>query len=370
MSLRFVFLGLSITSSWGNGHATTYRGLVKSLAERGHDVTFLERDLPFYAANRDLTDPGRVLLYGSLEELFDRFADTVRQADVVIVGSYVPDGVAVGGWVQDLVGERAVFYDIDTPITLENLDTSYITRAQIPRYGMYLSFTGGPILERLERDLGSPCARALYCSVDPDVHRPSRRLASWDLGYVGTYSSDRQPALDRLLLSPSRTLPKARFVVAGPQYPEELVWPENVERIAHLPPSAHRDFYCGQRFTLNLTRRAMVAAGFSPSVRLFEAAACATAIVTDPWNGIEEIFAPDREILVARESRDVARILAEVPEETRIAIGLAARRRVLAEHTSGHRAEALERYAKDLLDRCARRPRTAVGRSAAQLEQR
>jgi len=360
VSFKYVFLGLSITSSWGNGHATTYRALLKHLAARGHEVTFLERDLPFYAENRDLPSPpyARTHLYGSLEELFDRFAREVGEADLVVVGSYVPDGDRVGDWALELAPGRTVFYDIDTPVTLEKLargEADYLTRDQVARYAMYLSFTGGPTLRVLEERLGSPCARALYCSVDPEVHYPEERLPAWDLGYLGTYSADRQPTLDRLLLTPARRSPEGRFVVAGPMYPARIAWPPNVERVTHLAPGDHRAFYGSQRFTLNVTRAAMVAAGWSPSVRLFEAAACGTAIVSDPWPGLEELFVPGREILIAETSEDVERFLRALPEEERIAIGERARRRVLAEHTSMHRAETLERYTRELFERHARR---------------
>ncbi|HVJ91296.1 MAG TPA: glycosyltransferase [Labilithrix sp.] len=365
MSLRFVFFGLSITSSWGNGHATTYRGLVKSLVACGHEVTFLERDLPFYADNRDLPSPpyGRTYLYSSLDELYDRFAETVRQADIAIVGSYVPDGIAVGTWVQCLAPGRAAFYDIDTPVTLANLANgtcSYIAREQVERYALYLSFTGGPTLERLEKEFGSPCARALYCSVDAELHSPSPCVPSWDLGYLGTYSEDRQPMLEGLLLEPARSWPTGRFVVAGPQYPDSIAWPRNVARLTHLAPDGHRNFYNAQRFTLNVTRRAMVAAGWSPSVRLFEAAACATPIITDRWPGIEEVLTPGREILIAERSEDALRFLEKLPEDSRIAIGAAARNRILAEHTSMHRAEKLERLAREMLERNSRRSRGAT----------
>lgn len=366
--LKFVFLGLSITSSWGNGHATTYRGLLKNLAARGHDVTFLERDLDFYAKNRDLPNPpyARTHLYDSFEELADRFAGVIREADLVVVGSYVPEGIRVGDWVLGLVPGRAAFYDIDTPVTLAALakgGAEYLSREQVPRYALYLSFTGGPTLDLLQNELGAPSARALYCSVDPELYHPEDTEPTWDLGYLGTYSADRQPAVEALLLEPARRLPSGRFVVAGPQYPSDVSWPANVERVTHLPPSAHRSFYNAQRFTLNVTRAAMVAAGWSPSVRLFEAAACGTPIVTDAWPGLDDFFVRGREILVADTSQEAMRILRDVSEAERASIGERARARILAEHTSMHRAETLERYTRELFDRQARRARTTAERA-------
>ncbi len=347
--MKIVILGLSITSSWGNGHATTWRGLVRELAARGHDVLFLERDVPWYAANRDLPQPpfGRTTLYASLAELKERFARDVRAADCVIVGSYVPDGVAVGEWVTNTATGRTAFYDIDTPITLAKLergDYEYISPELIPRYNLYLSFTGGPTLARLEQQYGAPAAYALYCSFDPALYYPESGELAYDLGYMGTYSDDRQPPLERLLLEPARRWEVGRFVVAGPQYPASIEWPPNVARIEHLPPAQHRAFYNRQRFTLNITRADMIRAGWSPSVRLFEAAACAVPIISDYWPGLDRLFEPGREILVADSAADILRYLREIPDDERRAIGERARARALAQHTAAHRAAELEGY--------------------------
>jgi spore maturation protein CgeB len=354
--LRIVILGLSITSSWGNGHATTYRGLVRELAARGHDILFLERDVPWYASNRDLPRPryGRTALYLDLAELKGRFTAEVAEADMVIVGSYVPEGAEVGAWVTQTARGLTAFYDIDTPVTLAKLargEAEYLTARLIPEYQLYLSFTGGPTLQRLEDEFGSPMARPLYCSVDPELYYPDPVDLAWDLGYMGTYSDDRQPGLARLLIEPARAWPEGRFVVAGPQYPKTIRWPRNIRRIQHLPPKRHRGFYNAQRFTLNLTRADMIAAGFSPSVRLFEAAACGTPIISDYWNGLETLFEPGREILVARSSEDVLNWIRDTSDEERSQLGQRARARVMAEHTAAHRAAELEGYALQLLSR-------------------
>jgi spore maturation protein CgeB len=352
--MRIVVLGLSITSSWGNGHATTYRGLLRELAARGHDVLFLERDVPWYASQRDLPHPAfcRVALYDSLDGLRQQHTGAVRGADLVIVGSYVPEGVAVGEWVCRTARGVTAFYDIDTPVTLAKLragDHEYIAPHLIGRYQLYLSFTGGPTLERLEREYGSPAARPLYCSVDPSLYAREPLQESWDLGYMGTYSDDRQPTLDRLLLAPARFWGGGQFVVAGPQYPQHVAWPWNVDRVEHLPPAAHRAFYNRQRFTLNVTRAAMIEAGYSPSVRLFEAAACGTPIISDAWDGLETLLRFDEEILVATSTHQVVEWLVDMPEAERRAIGDRAQARVLAEHSAAHRARQLEGYVHQLL---------------------
>ena len=353
-ALDIVIIGLTITSSWGNGHATTYRGLVRELAARGHRVLFLERDVYWYAENRDQPQPPgcRAELYASLGDLTARFGERVRDADVVIVGSYVPDGAAVGEWATRTAQGLVAFYDIDTPVTLAKLargEHEYLTPALVGRYALYLSFTGGPTLDRLERELGSPAARALHCAVDPALYRPLDVEPRWDLGYMGTYSDDRQPTLERLLLEPARRWGGGRFAVVGPMYPASVRWPANVERDDHLAPSGHAAFYSTQRFTLNVTRADMVAAGWSPSVRLFEAAACATPIVSDWWDGLGDVLGLGAEVLVARSSEDVLRAVRGMPDDERLAIGRAARARVLAAHTAAHRAAELEGYVTELL---------------------
>ena len=351
--MKIVFCGLSITSSWGNGHATNYRALVRELSGRGHDVLFLERDMPWYAAERDLPEPpwGRTALYSSLEELEDHAAD-VAGAELVVVGSYVPEGVAVAEWVLDRAEGAVAFYDIDTPVTLGKLrqdDTEYLSPALVGRFDLYLSFTGGPTLRVLEEEFGACRARAFYCLVDPEAYRPLQESPYWDLGYLGTYSDDRQPVLERLLIEPAQRLPDRDFAVAGPQYPEETEWPQNVERIEHVAPAEHPGFYASQRFTLNITRAQMRAAGWSPSVRLFEAAACAVPVISDRWDGLDQIFTPGEEILVADSPDDVIHHLTETGEDKRLALGERARARVLAEHTAERRCELLEREVEELV---------------------
>lgn len=346
--MKLVVLGLSLGSSWGNGHATTFRALLSAFAERGHEVLFLEREVPWYAgAHRDLVDPDwcRLEYYPDLAALED-WRGEIAGADAVMVGSYVPDGVAVGRWVQDVARGTTAFYDIDTPVTLAKLargDHEYLSPEVIPGYDLYLSFTGGPTLDRLEREFGSPAARALYCSVDPARYQPLDVPKKWDLTYLGTYSDDRQPTLTRLLIDVARACPERRFAVAGPQYPIDIDWPTNVDRIEHLPPAEHAAFYSASRATLNVTRADMIAAGWSPSVRLFEAAACGTPIVSDRWNGIDDVLTPGAEIVLADTSDDVIAAL----DGDLTAIGAAARARVLGAHTAAHRAAQLESYLRE-----------------------
>jgi spore maturation protein CgeB len=347
--MDIVFLGLSITSSWGNGHATTYRGLIRELHRQGHKVTFLEKDVPWYASQRDLSDPPycKTELYSDLEELRACFGNTVRDADAVIVGSFVPFGVEVGEWVSQTSRGVRAFYDIDTPVTLAKLgrgDFEYMSPALIPKFDLYLSFSGGATLLELERKYGSPKALPFYCSFDPELYYPLKLAPTWDLGYMGTYSDDRQPTLERLLLNPAARWSEGRFAVAGPQYPTSIRWPENLDRFEHLPPSAHRRFYNSQRFTLNVTRDDMIRAGFSPSVRLFEAAACGVPIISDYWKGLDTFFELGKEIVLASTAHEVLSLLQDLPDELRCEIGEAARKRVMQEHTASLRAYQLIDY--------------------------
>jgi spore maturation protein CgeB len=239
------------------------------------------------------------------------------------------------------------FYDIDTPITAAGLERNavpYLTREQVPRYDLYLSFTGGPLLTHLEQTFGARLARPLYCSVDPRLYYPESSPERWDLGYLGTYSEDRQDALERMMLQAAAAWPAGRFIVAGAQYPAGMAWPHNVARVTHLSPGEHRAFYAASRFTLNVTRSAMVRAGYSPSVRLFEAAACGTPIISDDWPGIDEYFVRNEEILIARTPDETLAILRGVDDRERREIGQRARARVLTAHTAAHRAIELEGY--------------------------
>lgn len=342
--MKLIVLGLSLSSSWGNGHATTFRALLAAFARRGHDILFLERDVPWYAGHRDCPEPAfcELRYYASLDDL-TVYEEEIAGADAVIVGSYVPEGVVVGRYAQRTANGICAFYDIDTPVTLAKLDRAdfeYLSPELIPGYDIYFSFAGGPVLHRLESEFGSPCARALYCSVDIVHYRPLDVPKRWDLTYLGTYSPDRQPALNRLLVEPARRSPEKRFAVAGPQYPKDMEWPPNVERIDHVPPAEHPSFYAASRFTLNVTRADMVAMGWSPSVRLFEAGACGTAIISDKWEGLESIFTAPHEIVLAETSEEALSALNRDPET----IGTAGRKRILAEHSAERRAEQLEHH--------------------------
>jgi spore maturation protein CgeB len=347
--MKIVAFGLSITSAWGNGHATTFRALFEALHRRGHDIIFYEKDLEWYASNRDLPSPPycQVRLYKNWTDIARQARQELANADVGFVGSYFPDGT---GAIEQLLDSNAAvkaFYDIDTPITISELhrrgETEYLRAEQISGFDIYFSFTGGPMLREIETRLGARFAIPLYCSFDPREYRRykvNKRFAC-DLSYMGTYAADRQSKLEEFLLHPAAQLPGKQFIVAGPQYPKDIRWPKSVRRIVHLNPRWHARFYSSSRLTLNITRREMVVAGYSPSVRLFEAAACGAAMISDSWPGLETFFTPGLEILLPVDAHDVLRYLSLSDHELR-RIGEAAQQRALADHTSEIRAQQFE----------------------------
>lgn len=366
--MKIVVFGLSITSAWGNGHATTFRALFEALHRRGHNIVFYEKDVEWYASNRDLPEPPycRLRLYENWKDIASEARRELSSADVGLVGSYFPDGISAIDQLLDSSVAVKAFYDIDTPITVAALReqgrTEYLDAAQINGFDIYFSFTGGPLLHELEGNLGAKVAVPLYCSFDPREYRRfgvNKRFAC-DLSYMGTYAPDRQAKLEELLVRPAEQLREKQFIVAGPQYPKKMRWPKNVRRITHLNPRWHGRFYSSARLTLNVTRREMVMAGYSPSVRLFEAAACAATIVSDNWPGLDNFFVPGREILLPLDSADVCRYIALEDSELR-RVGEAAQQRVLAEHTSEVRAAQFEAAVENALQSSDLTKRAVVG---------
>lgn len=348
--MKLVIFGLTISSSWGNGHATLWRGLCRALVRRGHRVVFFERDVPYYAHHRDLIElPGVTLcFYQSWSAVLPVAREQLADADAGMVTSYCPDGVAA----SELVGCSPVrlrtFYDMDTPVTLERVrggqPVSYIGPRGLRDFDLVLSYTGGKALEELRTLLGAPRVAPLYGSVDPSTHYPVPSVDAYraDLSYLGTYADDRQRMLQALLVETSRRLPRRRFLIGGSLYPESFPWGENICYIPHVPPPEHPSFFCSSTFTLNVTRGAMAEMGYCPSGRLFEAAACAAPLISDCWEGLEQFFSIGAEIAIARTTEEVMAALEMSPD--RIArIGRAAQERVLAEHTADQRVRDLER---------------------------
>jgi spore maturation protein CgeB len=347
--MNLAIFGLSVSSSWGNGHAALWRGLIGGLLRDGHRVTFFERDTPWYAAHRDLwalPEGGHLVLYRTWSEVRKTAAGAVAEADAAIVTSYCPDGQPAARLVLESGVEVRCFYDLDTPVTLARLQAGeaveYLPPEGLGGFDVVLSYTGGRALDMLQIRLGARRVVPIYGSVDPAPYRRVEAQPHYGarLSYMGTYAADRQAALERLFVAPARGRPMDRFVIGGAQYPESFPWASNIFFVRHLPPDEHAAFYSSSRLTLNVTRSAMAGMGWCPSGRLFEAAACGTPIVTDEWDGLADFFEPSGEILIARDTGDVMAAL-DLPDDAIDAIGRRARDRVLSEHTARKRAGEL-----------------------------
>ena len=347
--MKLVIFGLTVSSSWGNGHATLWRGLCKSLAWRGHDIVFFERDVPWYSSARDLTElpgGGKLILYPDWNAVRTLAKQELSDADIGMVTSYCPDAIDASALVLDSATLR-VFYDLDAPVTLSRLAADEPVDYAGPRgYGdfdLVLSYAGGRTLDALTTRLGARRVAPLYGSVDPAVHRPAASKPEYraDLSWMGTYSSDRDEALQALFLEPARRLPQQRFIIGGSMYDGRFPWLPNIFFVRHLAPDEHSAFHCSAKLALNVTRRAMAAFGYCPSGRLFEASACGVPILSDYWEGLEQFYEPGSEILIGRTAHNAVEALSKSPAEL-YRIGKSARERTLACHTADHRALDLE----------------------------
>jgi len=348
--MRFIIFGLSISSSWGNGHATLWRSLLKAMSARGHSAVFYEKDVPYYAATRDgwVCPKGIELrLYSSLDEIREEALRKMAAADVALSTSYCPDGGRVAEVIQESDAELKAFYDLDTPVTLRALSegerVEYLPAEGLGSFDLVLSFTGGRALEELRTRLGARRVAPLYGSFDPETHRAVEPVDAFRgaLSYLGTYAADRQAKLEELFVEPAKRMRSGRFLIAGAQYPDDFPWQENIAFLRHLEPAQHPAFLCSSRATLNVTRGSMAEYGYCPSGRLFEAAACKAAILSDWWEGLDAFFAPGTEILRVNTAADVIAALSLSDEELQH-VGDAACQRAFACHTATQRVLELE----------------------------
>ena len=352
--MKLVIFGLTVSSSWGNGHATLWRGLWHALARHGHEIIFFEKDVPYYAAQRDVTamPGGQLILYPDWASILPEAKLHLADADVAMVTSYCPDGRVAADLVLSSTADRKVFYDLDTPVTLSRIaageDVPFLPAAGLGDFDLVLSYTGGSALEQLQTKLHAKKVAPLYGHVDPQAHFPVPADEQYraDLSYLGTYAADRQAGVEQLFLAPARQLKQKKFTLAGAQYPQDFPWADNIYFFKHLPPPQHPVFLCSSRMTLNVTREAMAAMGYCPSGRLFESAACGCPVLSDWWEGLDEFYTPGKEILIARTTEEAIAAL-ELSDAEVNAVARAARERTLEEHTSEVRADHLI----DLLER-------------------
>ncbi len=370
--MKITIFGLTLSSSWGNGHATPYRAILRALAGVGHEITFFEKDVPYYAQHRDFAecDYCELNLYDQWENCRRNALATAAQSDIVMMASYCPEGAQIADEVLGLEQPLVVYYDLDAPVTLAKLragePVDYIRAGQLREFDLVLSWTGGRALEELRADWGVELARPLYGCVDPDVYRRQNGRDEFRcaLSYMGTFARDRQDKLDALFLEPSRRRPDLHFVLAGSLYPWEWRWGPNVTKMEHVVPADHSSLYSSSRCTLNITRADMVASGYCPSGRFFEAAACATPIISDWFDGLDQFFTPGEQIFIAHSSDDTLRALNRDDAELR-RMGQRARERTLDEHTGEHRAREFLGYCEEAWCRVnredCRRPAQAEG---------
>ena len=350
--MKITIFGLTLSSSWANGHATPYRALLRGLHRLGHSCVFYEKDVEYYSFRRDFTtcDYARLVLYSDWADVRTEALRDARDSDAVIVGSYCPGGAQISDEVLPLTTPLRVFYDLDTPITLRKLSAGnldYLRRDQIAAFDLYLSFTGGDILQQLEQAWQAKRARSLYGCVNPVdyVRVPARPEFGCALSYMGTYSPDRQAKFERLFLAPATQMSEARFVLAGSLYPRQR-WPANVSHFEHVAPADHPALYSSSPATLNITRDGMAHTGYCPSGRFFEAAACGTPILSDWWQGLDSFFQDGTEILVVHNTEDVLSALRRSDQQL-ASLAQHARERTLEEHTGDHRAQELLAFVEE-----------------------
>ena len=349
--MKITIFGLTLSSSWGNGHATPWRAILRALHRMGHQLTFFEKDVRYYYKHRDFSqcDFCRLVLYSDWHAIRPQALREAAVSDVVISTSYLPEGACINDELLSLPAPLHVYYDLDSPITLRRLRQNdqgldYIRADQLSAFDLCLSFVGGRALAQFEHDWRARRTAPLYGCVDPDIHFRKEVPSEFRclLSYMGTYAADRQCKLEALFLEPARRLTEKRFVLAGAMYPPEMVRPRNLQWFPHVGPADHAALYSSSSATLNITRAEMADYGFCPSGRFFEAAACGTPVISDIWEGIDQFFAPGNELLLVRNTSDVLALLQISPEGLE-KIGARARERTLDEHTGAVRAHQLVR---------------------------
>lgn len=348
--LKIAFFGSSLVSSYWNGAATYYRGIIRELHGRGHDITFYEPDAYGRQQHRDMDDPewARVEVYQPDEEGADSCLEKAAAADLIIKAS----GVGVNDeYLEAAVlglrkpGKTIIFWDVDAPATLDRAHSNPRDpfRALIPRYDMVLTYGGGePVVDAYIK-LGARACVAIYNALDPETHHPvppeSRFQA--DLGFLGNRLPDREERVEEFFLKAAEAAPDHSFLMGGNGWQGKPL-PGNVKWIGHVPTREHNSFNCSVRIVLNVNRQSMADYGFSPPTRIFEAAGAGSCIVTDDWEGIDYFLEPGAEILVAGSGPEVAGYLSNLSPERAMSIGRAGRNAVLSRHTYAHRARQLE----------------------------
>lgn len=356
--MKLAFYGSSLLSSYWNGAATYYRGIIKGLAALGYEVTFYEPDVYDRQQHRDIEPPDwcRVVVYAGTHEALEQAAAEARTADIVVKASGV-------GFEDELLLERVMahaspgalrlFWDVDAPATLRELrtDPKHPLRRMLPRFDAVLTYGGGNPVVAAYRDLGADLCVPIYNAADPKTHHPVGavdRLVG-DLAFLGNRLPDRESRVEEFFLEPAARLGNRSFVLGGAGWGDRKL-PPNVRYLGHVPTADHNAFNCSPLAVLNISRDSMAETGFSPATRVFEAAAAGSCLITDYWTGIEQFFLPGEEILVARDGQDVAAIIEALTPEDARQMGAFARARVLGSHTYEIRAREADRLFRTLAE--------------------
>jgi len=348
--MKFAFFGSSLVSAYWNGAATYYRGLIRHLHERGHQVTFYEPDAYGRQQHRDMEDPdwARVVVYAATTDATHAALDDAAGADVIVKTSGV--GVLDRTLEEGVLSLKrpdnvVIFWDVDAPATLDSVHAEQLNpfRRLIPRFDLICTYGGGAPVVDAYRALGARHCEPVYNALDPHTHYPVPRQDAFaaDLGFLGNRLPDRESRVERFFLAAAEALPEKRFLLGGSGW-EDKRMPPNVRYAGHVYTRDHNAFNATPRAVLNISRDSMARYGFSPATRVFEAAGAAACLITDAWEGIELFLEPGNEVLVAGGGDEVASHLATLDEQRARSIGAAALRRVLSEHTYAHRARQLE----------------------------
>jgi spore maturation protein CgeB len=352
--MKIAFFGSSLVSAYWNGAATYYRGLLKALAERGHEITFYEPDAFERQRHRDIDDPSwaRVVIYPATEADVGRCLRHAAKADVIVKAS----GVGVfDALLEEAVlelrrpGKKVAFWDVDAPATLERVeaDAKDPFRALVPGYDVIFTYGGGPPVIAAYSELGAKACIPIYNALDPSTHfpvEPEDRFRS-DLTFIGNRLPDREARVEEFFLRVAERLPKRRFLIGGSGW-DSRPMPANVTWLGHVYTRDHNALNCSGRAVLNINRDSMARYGFSPPTRVFEAVGAGACLITDAWEGIDAFLTPGDEVLVAASGEEVAELLDRLSRRKARCIGEMARARVLAQHTYSRRAAVVDAVLK------------------------
>lgn len=359
MSLKIAFYGSSLVSALWNGAATYYRGLIRALYKKGHTITFYEPDIYERQSNKDIEPPSwcNVVVYQPNEEDALRVLAKAEEADVIIKASGVgvlDDFLEAAVLQLKKENQVCIFLDVDAPATLDRVNNNYADyfKNLIPKYDIILTYGGGEPVSSAYKKLGAKDCIPIYNALDPDTHFPvpPRQDIICDLGLLANRMPDREKRIEYFFLETAAMMPKKKFLLGGSGWWDKPK-SNNIQYIGHVFTKDHNAFNCSSLVVLNISRESMAKYGFSPATRVFEAAGAAACTITDYWEGIDYFFEPDKEILVAKTNTDIVDLLKDMDRIKAKAIGEAAYKRVLAEHTYMHRAAQLENILEEILNR-------------------